>query len=415
MNLSNRRYDLDWLRVFASYLLVFYHVGMVFNPAPFYHIRNGDLSIVMLVICGFISLWHMPLFFLLAGWSIFASLQNRSVKQFLKERMSRLFIPLLIGCILFAPIIKYIELQSGLDLSHTGLRVSSELQESFKSAIPSGLPVLPPFRESFFEFLPTFFTQLDRFTWSHLWFLAYLLTFTLLYLPLFLRLSASRNSLAANHIEDFENNPEQVSISPVPQIHPIWVYMPLVPSIVIQLMLRERFAGIYNLYNDWANFAYYSTFLIVGALLARYPAFEIAVDREWKRSGAIATAAMLLLLLSVLGILTSTAVVLVCVAIAAWCFVVFILGLARCYLTKPSLGLAYLSRSAFPVYILHQPAIVLIGYWLIQLPIGIAPKFMLLLLLSMAATLSIYQFIVRPLPILCFLLGVKLNSGKSNR
>ena len=37
-----RRQDIDALRVLATYLLFFFHVAMVFNPAPFYHVRNGD-------------------------------------------------------------------------------------------------------------------------------------------------------------------------------------------------------------------------------------------------------------------------------------------------------------------------------------------------------------------------------------
>jgi glucans biosynthesis protein C len=411
MNTASRRYDLDWLRVFASYLLVLFHVAMVFNPAPFYHIRNADLSFVMLVFCSFVSLWHMPLFFVLAGWSIFASQQNRTVQKFLKERISRLFIPLLTSCIIFAPLIKYVELKSGIDLNHARLLVSAELQESFKSVIPSGLPVMPPFRESFFEFLPTFFTQLDRFTWSHLWFLAYLLTFTLLYLPLFLKSIESRDSQTVSYLESTTES----TTEPPRQISAIWAYMPLVPLIIIQLTLRERFVGIYNLYNDWANFAYYSTFLITGFLLARYPRFEQAVDREWKRALAIAIASTLLLLLSVLGIVTSPPVIMVSVGIAAWCFIVFLLGIARSYLTTATPTLGYLSRSAFPVYVLHQPAIVLIGYWLIQLPMGVMPKFLLLLFVALSTTLAIYHLIVRPIPILCFLLGVKSSSKKSDR
>ena len=38
----NRRPDIDWLRVFATYLLFVFHVGKVFDPAPFYHVRNAD-------------------------------------------------------------------------------------------------------------------------------------------------------------------------------------------------------------------------------------------------------------------------------------------------------------------------------------------------------------------------------------
>ena len=60
-----RQLDEPGMEMVASYLLLLFHTGMVFNPAPFYHIRNDDVSLVFLVLCGFISLWHMPLFFLL--------------------------------------------------------------------------------------------------------------------------------------------------------------------------------------------------------------------------------------------------------------------------------------------------------------------------------------------------------------
>ena len=66
---ASRRPDVDWLRVGAVYLLFVFHAGKVFDPAPFYHVRNDELSFAMLVVCGFIGLWHMPLLFLLAGWS----------------------------------------------------------------------------------------------------------------------------------------------------------------------------------------------------------------------------------------------------------------------------------------------------------------------------------------------------------
>src|SRR5712691_1059514 len=94
-----RRPDIDWLRVGATYLLFVFHVGKVFDPAPFYHIRNADLSFGMLVLCGFIGLWHMPLFFALAGWSLLSSLHARGTRGFVVERMRRLAIPLVAGCV----------------------------------------------------------------------------------------------------------------------------------------------------------------------------------------------------------------------------------------------------------------------------------------------------------------------------
>src|SRR6185295_18331548 len=119
---GTRRPDIDWLRVLATYLLFVFHVGKVFDPAPFYHIRNADLSFAMLIVCGFIGLWHMPLFFLLAGWSAATSLGVRGTRGFVGERVRRLAIPLLAGCVLLAPALKYLELRSGLDLNHAALR-----------------------------------------------------------------------------------------------------------------------------------------------------------------------------------------------------------------------------------------------------------------------------------------------------
>jgi uncharacterized protein (DUF2147 family)/fucose 4-O-acetylase-like acetyltransferase len=388
--MASRRADIDWLRIAATYLLFVFHVGKVFDPAPFFHIRNAEQSFVMLVICGFIGLWHMPLFFLLAGWSAAASLEARGTGTFLRERLHRLGVPLVAGCVLLAPVIKYLELRSGLDLNHTGLRVASEHQDTIRLLIPGGLPVAEPFDRSFATFLPTFFTQLDRFTWSHLWFVAYLLTLTVVYVPLFGWLLGRRGTLRSSGA---------------------WaLYVPLVPLVLIQLTMREHWPGIYNLYNDWANVAYYSVFLLSGFFLACHPSVEDAVAREWGRSLTIGGLATGVLLLGVLRVFSSPAVLLVGTAIAGWCFVIALLGIARRYFTATGPTLSYLSESAFPVYVLHQAAIVLPGYWVVGLPLGIATKYVLLLLLAVAITMSTYHWVVRPFAVPRFLLGMRAKA-----
>jgi uncharacterized protein (DUF2147 family)/fucose 4-O-acetylase-like acetyltransferase len=382
-----RRPDIDWLRVIATYLLFVYHVGKIFDPAPFFHLRNSDLWFGMLVACGFISLWHMPLFFLLAGWSAASSLRVRGRRAFLAERVRRLGIPLVAGCVLLGPVIKYAELRSGLDLSHTGLRVAPALLPGFHAVIPSGLPVLPPFDEGFLAFLPTFFTRLERFSWAHLWFIAYLLALTVAYLPLIGWLVGRADRLAR-----------------VPRLA---VYAPVVPLVAVQLTLRARWPGIYNLYDDWANVAYYSVFLLAGSLLACHPALERAVDREWKRSLAVGLGTTGLLLLAVLGIVPGPAILLAGSAVAGWCLVIGAVGLARRHLAGSGPVLRYLSESAFPVYVLHQAAIVVPGYFIVRLALGIAPKFVLLVVVAVATTLATYEWLVRPFAGPRFLLGMR--------
>lgn len=381
-----RRTDLDVLRIFACYLLIPFHVAMVFNPAPFYHVRNDELSSVLMIACGFISLWHMPLLFLLAGWSAFASYRSRGPGPFVKERVRRLVVPLVAGCLLLAPGIKYFELRSGLDLNFHGLRVAESLQEGFRTLIPQGLPVAAPFGESFAEFLPTFYTQLDRFTWSHLWFIAYLIAFSVIVLPLLALLGRSvRESVRPSRL---------------------WVYAPLAPLVAIQLLLRERWPGPYNLVADWANFSFFLTFLVTGILLARYPALEDALDGERWNALALASAALVLLLVLVLGRFEVPSVLLIAAAVAGWCSVVALLGFVRA--RKPHGGprIDALAESALPVYLLHQSVIVLLGFGIVTLPLGIAAKFLLLLATATCGTLALYA-IARRYPATRFLLGMR--------
>jgi uncharacterized protein (DUF2147 family) len=171
--------------------------------------------------------------------------------------------------------------------------------------------------------------------------------------------------------------------------------------------MRSRWPGIYNLYNDWANIAYYSVYLLGGFLVACQPALERLVEREWRRSLIVGLAVTVALLLAVLGVIPSPTILLVGSAVAGWCFVIALLGLGRRFLTATSPALTYLSESAFPVYVLHQAGIVLPGYFIIRLPLGIAAKFSLLLVVSVAVTLSAYQWLVRPFAVSRFLLGMR--------
>ncbi len=383
----DRRHDLDALRVFGCYLLFLFHTAMVFNPAPFFHVRNDESSLFFLILCGFIGLWHMPLLFLLAGWSAAASLRSRGARAFLRERGRKLAVPLVAGCVLLAPLIKYLELRSGQDLNHRGLFVTEAVQQSMHSVLPIDLPRAAPFDETFCNFLPTFFTELDRFTWSHLWFVAYLLTFTLVLLPLLAPLA--------------RRGPADVRLAR------IWIYFPILPLALVQLTLRERFPGPYNLYNDWASVAYYVTFLASGFALAVVPAFDEALRLEWRRLLTFGIVATGVLLAAVLGAFQSTPVVLVGSAVAGWCFVAALLGFARERVTRSGPRLRYLAESAFPIYVLHQPVVVVIAAGIVLLPLGIVAKFVLLLSGSVVATLVLYQFGVRPFWPTRFLLGMK--------
>jgi uncharacterized protein (DUF2147 family)/fucose 4-O-acetylase-like acetyltransferase len=384
---SFRRNDIDALRILATYLLFVFHAAMVFNPAPFYHVRNAEQSFFVLVLAGFISLWHMPLFFVLAGWTLCTNLSARGGSEVLRERARRLLVPLVAGCLLFGPTIKYLELSSGLDLNHRGLKVAAELKESFRSVVPIELETAPPFHESFLEFLPSYFSQLERFTWSHLWFLAYLFVLTMALLPVLAPLARRVSAAGAASSAT--------------------VYLPLVPLATIQVGLRPYWPGIQNLYDDWANVAYYATFLVTGFFLARSERFERTVAAEGRRAFLISLGTLGFLLLGVLGVVRSQAAVLAATAVAGWCTIVALLAAGQRWLRAGLPAMEYLRESALPVYILHQPAIVLLGYAIVRTDLGIFTKLALLLASSVALTMVVYHVLVRPNPMVRPLFGMR--------
>ena len=87
--------------------------------------------------------------------------------------------------------------------------------------------------------------------------------------------------------------------------------------------------------------------------------------------------------------------------------IVAIIGYGRKYLTKGGWILDYLNKACFPVYILHQPVIVIIAYYLISsLKLPIYLSILIILGSSIPVTFGIYE-ILRRIKIMKYLIGGK--------
>lgn len=66
---SQRRYDLDWLRVLAVLLLIYFHTAAVFYTGELgeFYVKNNSSSIGINYFVLFVHQWYMPLLFLLSG------------------------------------------------------------------------------------------------------------------------------------------------------------------------------------------------------------------------------------------------------------------------------------------------------------------------------------------------------------
>ena len=105
---TNRRYDIDWLRILVVVSLIPFHTARIFDFWEPNYVKNGDLSAGLSFLIAFLAVWNMPLLFLLAGSASGYALEFRSGTAYLKERFKRLFIPLVFGVLVIVPPQAYI-------------------------------------------------------------------------------------------------------------------------------------------------------------------------------------------------------------------------------------------------------------------------------------------------------------------
>ena len=156
-----RRYDLDWLRVLAVLLLLYFHTAALFYTGDLgeFYVKNNRSSIEMECFVLFVHQWHMPLLFLLSGSATWFTLSFRTASEYVTERFKRLFIPFLFGTLVIIPPQVYYRLLSNSN-----------------------------YQNSYTQFYPQFFNGIrpqGNFEWGHLWFIIYLFVFSLIALPLF--------------------------------------------------------------------------------------------------------------------------------------------------------------------------------------------------------------------------------------
>src|SRR5215470_6493498 len=169
----NRRPELDWLRVVAIVILHVFHTGMMFNTWDF-HIKAPDLLPVIEAPMAVLHLIRMPLLMVISGIGTAIALERRSIGRFAIDRLKRLWIPLTFGIFVIVPPQIYIERV-----------VNDGYAGSYFDWYPSVLQFKP-------------YPAGGSFSWHHLWFVAYLLVYCLLALPVFawLRRPSGQRALA---------------------------------------------------------------------------------------------------------------------------------------------------------------------------------------------------------------------------
>ncbi len=374
---NKRRNDLDWLRVFAVGLLIYFHTAAVFYQGSLgeFYVTNAAKSSVMNFFILGVHQWHMPLFFFLAGAATWFSLKKRSIPQYLNERVQRLLIPFIFGTLVFVPPQVYFHL----------------LQQS-------------RFEGSYFKFYPQFFNGIrpnGNFEWAHLWFVVYLFVLSIVALPIITYSNKVLNEIWRSRlIQSLENNSA--------------IFLLALPLSLVEAIFRPKWLGFQNLYDDWANVLLYLLYFIYGYFLGANSHFEAMLDRasNWILLSAIASMTFLAILWIRNAVPSQGYSVLYMSyqafrGLNSWLWVLALLSLGQRYFRFRNSVLNYASEAAYPFYILHQTIIVAVAFYVVQLNAGITAKFLLISTVGLSLTLMIYELFVRRIPVLRSLLGMK--------
>ncbi len=366
---KSRRYDIDWLRTAAVFMLIPYHTSRLFDVWEAFYVKNAQTSVALTMIRAFLDPWGMPLLFVIAGAAAWLALRRRSAAQYLRERVFRLLLPLLLGLVVIVPPQAYL---AWLGQGHTG---------SYWR-----------FYRQYFVIRPEDLAGFSgAFTLGHLWFILFLFGFSLMALPLFLFLKSPAGGRAVARLAGFCERPGAIFLFAVP------------------LSLTEALPG--PSVASATPYAHLMLF-VAGFVLFGDTRFQKSMDQSWPLAlGLGATALAVVAAVRFSGIRFpegswESSLFDLLHYFTTWTWLIGLLGFGHSYLNRGSRLLSYLSATAYPFYVLHQTVIVLIGFYVVRWSIGTLPKFLAVAITALGITLGLCE-VLRRWNVTRVLLGMK--------
>jgi peptidoglycan/LPS O-acetylase OafA/YrhL len=372
---SPRLHYLDWLQVLAILGVFLFHAFHPFDDLAAWHIKNAEKSILATFFIGFFNLWGMPFFFLMAGATSSFSLRRRSAGRYIRERVTRLLIPFIVGSIVLTPI------QAFYEFIHNGWWEGNSLLEFVFSA----------------EARTYFFTEYNSLSFNpeifgdvgyHLWFVGFLFVYSLIALPVFMWLKgeSGKQSIAwLARIAKWRGG----------------LLLFTIPLILIGFFFQPFLSG----YTGWASFVFLLVFFISGYILIADERFMNAVHRDWRLHLVLGIACTLFFFSVAAGVpvwdwLVSPGTVTfylswIAWGINSWCWTMFIMNIGMRYLNHTNKWLQYGREASYPFYFVHQPVIIFIAFYAVEWEVNLLVKLFTVVIGSFVLSLGLYELLVR--------------------
>ncbi len=350
-----RKYYIDNLRILCIFLLFPFHTTMIYNTLGETFYINGTPTESLSFVNFGVYAWWMTGLFVLAGMSTMYAFEHRTGKQYIKERIHKLLIPL-ISCLVFVvPMQTYIA-----DRFHNG------------------------YEGSYLQHLKVFLTITDfggydgHFTPGHTWFILYLFIISTVLLPLLLW---------------YRNHKIKINDK-------VWC-MPVLLLLGVPVAL---FGDVLNV--GGKSFAQFGACFLIGYFVMSN---EIVQERLQKYSTPLGITWGILIvvrcLLHVVGAWESIWNV-IAYHLLEWIGILAMIGLGRRFLEHNWAFTKHFVKAEFPLYLFHQTVLIMVGYWIMPRVESVYIQYVLIILLSFLGSYLLYQ-VCRRFKVTRYLFAIK--------
>ncbi len=351
-----RKFYIDNLRWLAILLLFPFHAAQIWSGGEYsgFYIWSHT-NTALYVFATAVYPWYMTFLFTIAGMSCKYALSKRTNKQFVVERTKKLLIPFFFGLLVLVPVMTY-------------------TAEVFFNG----------YTGTYWQQYGLFFTKetdltgyRGGFTPGHLWFLLYLFVISLAAL---LIISLQKKCLPKFRVDS---------------ISYFFLILLFVPEWLCQYILNigGKSLGQFMILFLFGYYILSEESILQKLKQYRYVSLAICI-----LSGSLYT---YLYCFENLRTIWMTGLYI----FFGWMGIITLLGIGQTKLNFHNRLSVYLTRASFPVYILHMPVLVVAGFFVLKLPVGVAGQFLLIVLISFIATFFIYEM-VKKVPVLRFFLGM---------
>ena len=347
-----RKKYLDNIRIIIILMLFPYHAFMIWNNyGTKFYIWGGNNNLLSSLIV-LVSSWFMPILFVIAGMSTRYSLNKRSTREYIKERIEKVLIPFVCGLVILVPF-------QTLYARKFFFSYSGSILDNFK-------------------YFFTHFSDLNgydgMFTFGHLWFLLYLFIISLVSLLIIKKLS----------FDKIEKKVDKINI------------------VIIILMFIPLFI-FYNI----GNFGGQSIGKYILLYLMGYYLFtDSFVEKLIKYKTLILSLFLVSEIILVISYYNYGFYNDLFVNFVGWIGICSCIILGKLFLNKETKLTSYFRKASFPVYILHQTILVIIGYYTLLNLDNIYIQLSIIIFGSFILTILLYEIISR-IPILKKIVGIK--------